>query len=307
MGLEALRTYFASSKSKELRGHKGKVLCLGWSCDGRRLASGSADQTIRIWSSSAGGEGGCVELTGHGGSVDQLAWSPTQADVLASTGSDRTLRIWQGGQVACKVSVPGDAAGLNLCWDPDGTRIAIGSKNDWVALVEAKTGAVLWKKRYAQEINQIAWLDAQELLLTTGTGDVLIVDFARGRERALPAHTANCYCIKKRGDVMAVGGADAVVTLWSASHLACTAAMARLDWPIRTLDLSHDGLLLAAGSEDAVVEVALVEGGEQVARVPVGAPVNAVAWHPTKYLLAYAADETDPRTNRAQGNLHIFS
>ena len=44
-----LREIFANSSPKELKGHQGKVHSVAWSCDGRRLASGSVDKTGKIW------------------------------------------------------------------------------------------------------------------------------------------------------------------------------------------------------------------------------------------------------------------
>src|SRR5262249_49362504 len=37
-----------------LEGHEKKVICLAYSSDGRRLASGGYDQTVRLWDLSAG-------------------------------------------------------------------------------------------------------------------------------------------------------------------------------------------------------------------------------------------------------------
>ena len=49
-----------------------------------------------------------------------------------------------------------------------------------------------------------------------------------------------------------------------------------------------------------------METGETIHRIPTAAAVNTVAWHPSRYLLAYAGEEIDPRTGRPEGNLRIF-
>lgn len=49
--LEELKTYFKTrNKTKEYAAHSSKVHSVGWSCDGRRLASGSFDKTVTIFS-----------------------------------------------------------------------------------------------------------------------------------------------------------------------------------------------------------------------------------------------------------------
>ena len=48
--LEEMRESYARSVTVDLRGHRKKVHCLKWSPNGRYLATGSVDETVRIWS-----------------------------------------------------------------------------------------------------------------------------------------------------------------------------------------------------------------------------------------------------------------
>lgn len=48
--IEEFQNYFKSyNKFKEYSGHSSKVHSVGWSCDGRRLASGSFDKSVCIY------------------------------------------------------------------------------------------------------------------------------------------------------------------------------------------------------------------------------------------------------------------
>lgn len=48
--IEELQNYFKGhNKSKEYLAHSSKVHSVGWSCDGRRLASGSFDKSVCIF------------------------------------------------------------------------------------------------------------------------------------------------------------------------------------------------------------------------------------------------------------------
>ena len=51
-----------------------------------------------------------------------------------------------------------------------------------------------------------------------------------------------------------------------------------LEWPVRTLSFSHDGELLASGSEDQVIDIAHVATGERIAHIPVAYPTFTLAW-----------------------------
>ena len=124
--------------------------------------------------------------------------------------------------------------------------------------------------------------------------------------RTLHAHTANCYCIEfsADGERFAVGGADALVSIWSVKDLVCERTCSRLEWPVRTLSFSHDSQYVASGSEDTMIDIAEVASAEQAHAISVNAPMNTVAWHPKRLLLAFAGDDKD-KLGR-EGVLRIF-
>ena len=74
---------------------------------------------------------------------------------------------------------------------------------------------------------------------------------------------------------------------------------------MRTLSFSHDCAYLASGSEDPLIDVASVTTGQRVHAIPSQAPMNSVAWHPSKLLLAFAGDDKD-RQGRDEGSGRIF-
>ena len=61
----------------------------------------------------------------------------------------------------------------------------------------------------------------------------------------------------------------------------------------RTISFSYDGKLLASASEDLCVSIAHVDTGAQITKIPVNSPTFSIAWHPKRYLLAYACDDKD--------------
>ncbi|KIO30953.1 hypothetical protein M407DRAFT_68604, partial [Tulasnella calospora MUT 4182] len=78
--------------NKPLRGHDGLVLSVAFSLDGKLLASGSNDQTIRLWDAKTGAPIG-EPLRGHGDLVRSVAFSP-DGKLLASRSFDQTIRLW---------------------------------------------------------------------------------------------------------------------------------------------------------------------------------------------------------------------
>jgi hypothetical protein len=70
-----------------------QVHSVAWNCTGKRIASGSVDQTARIWTMAEGRHVKDIELRGHQDSVDQLRWDPGNADILSKHTSAVQMRF----------------------------------------------------------------------------------------------------------------------------------------------------------------------------------------------------------------------
>ena len=71
--------------------HTGTVECVAFGLNGKRLASGGEDKTVRVWDATTGLE--VLALRGHTDRCGCVAFSP-DGWRLASASSDRTIRIW---------------------------------------------------------------------------------------------------------------------------------------------------------------------------------------------------------------------
>ncbi|MEH1976653.1 MAG: ribosome assembly protein 4, partial [Nostoc sp.] len=74
-----------------LEGHSSTVYSVGFSPDGKTLASGSDDKTIKLWDVSTGKA--IKTLTGHSSRVYSVGFSP-DGKTLASGSSDKTIKLW---------------------------------------------------------------------------------------------------------------------------------------------------------------------------------------------------------------------
>lgn len=76
-----------------LAGHQGHVRSAAFSPDGKLLASGSEDGTVRVWDWSAARQH--AVLSGHRSMVNYAAFHPSDASVLLSADSAGFLRLWR--------------------------------------------------------------------------------------------------------------------------------------------------------------------------------------------------------------------
>jgi eukaryotic-like serine/threonine-protein kinase len=65
---------------------------VAWSPDGRRIASGSGDNTVQVWDAVGGGY--VFTYRGHSDAVFAVAWSP-DGKYIASGSNDYTVQVWQ--------------------------------------------------------------------------------------------------------------------------------------------------------------------------------------------------------------------
>ena len=76
-----------------LKGHSSWVYSVTVSADGKLVASGSDDETVRLWDGDTGAA--LQTLEGHSGSVSSVAVS-ADGKLVASGSSDKTVRLCDG-------------------------------------------------------------------------------------------------------------------------------------------------------------------------------------------------------------------
>lgn len=125
-----------------LKGHKRGVAAVKFSPDGKRLASCSADCTIKIWSAATGTLQHTLE--GHLAGISALSWSP-DSRVIASGSDDKLIRMWD---VETGKALPVPLAGhhnyvYSLAFSPKGNILVSGSYDEAVFLWDVRTARVM--------------------------------------------------------------------------------------------------------------------------------------------------------------------
>jgi len=124
---------------RTLAGHAQRVAALAFSPEGRTLATGSTDRTLRTWDVATGAMQRTLE--GHAGSVLAVAFSPDGA-LLASGSEDATIRLWRTADGSLRRTLTGPAFGVTgLAFSKDGRSLLASSSDHTVRVWDVESGS----------------------------------------------------------------------------------------------------------------------------------------------------------------------
>jgi WD40 repeat protein len=105
------------------------------------LASGSEDQTIRLWDVRTGH---CFNiLSGHSGWIRSVAFNH-DGNMLASGGEDQTVRLWDVNTWQCLQTLQGHSNRVRqVTFSPDGNTLASSSDDGTIKLWDIQTATCL--------------------------------------------------------------------------------------------------------------------------------------------------------------------
>ena len=180
--------------------HAEAVHAVTFRPDGRVVASGSADLTIKIWETATGAL--LRTLSGHYQRVRALAFSGDGRRLISSA-DDRQLILWDPSSGSRLTAFQGTTAFTALAISPDGIRVAAAGV-DSTLLFEIRSDSLVATSVLAGVSGALAWSADGRWLASTGDGGS-VFDQRTARPLRRLGSKARCVAFRSDGNVMLAG------------------------------------------------------------------------------------------------------
>jgi len=287
-------------------GHTREVNSIAFSPDGKVLASGSFDNSIKLWDISTGR---LIRSLEKHGAVCALAFS--LGGILAA-GGYKTIRVWEinSGRLLVSISDAHSRDVTSVAFRPDGAVLASGSNDNTIKLWDMETGrlrkTIITHPAY---VHAVAFSPDGRLLAAGGEDFTVKLWNARTGERlqTLAGHSGvvEALAFRPDGRFLLSGSADGSIKMWEVKTGRLWATLEGHAGPVLSLSYKKDGRYLASGGEDGFIETWDMSTGRVFWSVKGhDAWVRSVAFSPDGTMLASGSwDKTvklwDANTGRA--------
>ncbi|HUF62067.1 MAG TPA: hypothetical protein VMN36_08325 [Verrucomicrobiales bacterium] len=287
--------------------HRGPVLCVDWSADGKRLASGGQDGAVALW--YPGKQHEPFVRRNLFEAVVSLDASTDGKRIAAGTAAGRVYAWEQGDDPQLTRTEIAGGGVHSLAWDPEASRLAAGTGDDKVLVLRPGQGNPLavfegTPGAHPDEVPvpRVRWSPSGTFIAAASYArTVRVLDTASGTSRTLGAlpDLALGLAWTKNGDKLAAGSTRGEIFLLDPRAESAADLPSRLDGShgheqsVGGLAWSPTGFELASCSNDGTVRLwnPAVGSAPRAVSTPVDSHLEEVVYSADGKLLATAGSD----------------
>lgn len=239
-----------------LEGHKGRVCSVAFSPDGTCIASGSTDDTVRVWDVVTGQT--VTQFKAHAGGILSVSYSPDGV-YIASGSHDKTIWVWSISSGNLVTQLKGHTGAVrSVAFSPDGKRIASGSDDHTVRVWDAKTGGMVSQlEGHTEIVNSVAFSpDGTCIVSGSSDGTVRVWDTAKQQTNTVIKLTStDSVSFSNDGSHILSGSINGMVQVWDATTGNIITQFEGHASPLLSVAFSPDESHILSGSWDRTVQL----------------------------------------------------
>jgi WD40 repeat protein len=240
--------------------HSKPVYSVAFSPDGKTIATGSSDNTLKLWSVD-GRE--LQTFTGHSDRVLSVAFSPDGKTIVTGSG-DKTVKLWSVDGRELQTFTGHSDRVLSVAFSPDGKTIATGSFDKTVKLWSVDGKELQTFTGHSDRVWSVAFSPDGKTIATGSLDKTVKLWSVDGRElQTFTGHSdlVRSVAFSPDGKTIATGSDDKTVKLWSVDGRELQTFTGHSDY-VGSVAFSPDGKTIATGSDDKTVKLWSVDGRE---------------------------------------------
>lgn len=311
------RGFLAWTEARTIAGHSATIRTVAISPDGKTLATGSEDKTVKLWALDTGER--IDTIAGYLDGIMSVAFSP-DGKILASACNiafqDGTIKLWDADTRKLRQTLGSSLlAGSvdTLAFSPDGQILASGNFDPIISLWYLNTGKVrsTLNGHIRWPVESIAFSADGQILVSGGWDNTVKIWNWRTEELLntfngpspselfgflitwfnVPVGQIKSVAISPDGQTVASGGWDQPFTLWDTGTGRRLRILTEHSGTVYSVAFSPNGKILASGGEDSTIRIWNYRTGELLHTLKHLGPVRCVTFSPDGQTLVSGSED----------------
>ena len=258
-------------------GHTSEIRSIEFSPDGKLLATGGNDHTVKLWEVESGRE--LKTFAGHLEQVSSISFSPDGV-TIGSTGYDGTVKLWDitTGKLLATTPLPEDKGDAmdSVVFSPDGTLVATSQLHGIDGLITVREvpslrevvsirGHTFWAEiAFSPDGRMIASSERQEVVRLWNARTGVEIKTMTGKIHDQFKHNTADIVFSPDGRTLATAGHDGLARLWDVGAGEELKVFRGHTNRVSSVAFTPDGRKLITSSWDKTLRIWSVESAAEV-------------------------------------------